>query len=72
MNNAKRSNFTDDLIRLINSYNPEYLDLAGDASKAMYVLIDSIDAFEEECNQPDPKEEAMREIELENMKAQSL
>ena len=48
MNQAKRQNILEALIRLLNSFSPEYIDQSPEASKLLYSLLDSIEKFEVE------------------------
>ena len=72
MTGTKKGLLVEEIMRVINSFNPEYIEMADNASKMIYGLVDDIEEFEDECNQPDSKEEALREIELENIKALNL
>jgi hypothetical protein len=49
MNQIARSNLTDDLIRVINMYSPEYIELSGN-NKPIWDLIDAIEMFNDECD----------------------
>ena len=48
MTSEKRTKLLEALIRLINSFSPEYIDQSPDASKLLYSLLDSIEKFEVE------------------------
>ena len=48
MTSEKRTKLLEALIRLINSFSPEYIDQSPESSKLLYSLLDSIEKFEVE------------------------
>lgn len=61
MNSTKKDNIKDALIRVINSYSPEYISQSEEASTHFYSLIDSIERFEDECEEDNKNEEDKQE-----------
>lgn len=69
MNDTKKENLREALISLINSFSPEYLDLAEAGYESLDLLVDDIEVFETEQEEEDPKDIALKEIERANYSA---
>jgi hypothetical protein len=50
MNQIIKQNLREELVRTINSFNPEYIEQSEECDTYLSGLIDSIERFEEECN----------------------
>ena len=50
MTDTKKENLREALISLINSFSPEYVDQADDSDYEISQLLDSIEEFENECD----------------------
>lgn len=59
---TKKDLLRDALYEVINSFNPEYIAQADDASWQIEDLLNSIETFETECEEEDPQREAIDEI----------
>ena len=62
MNNIQKENLRELLLAGINTYNPEWIEQCEGANKVLDALIDSISEFSDECQEEDPKEEALRSM----------
>ena len=51
MKSTKRDILIEGVIRVINSCSPEFIEQCEEASKSIYYLIDSIEKFEDECEE---------------------
>ena len=69
MTPTKKENLRESLISLINSFSPEYISQASYSDYELSQLIDSIEEFETEQEEEDPKEVALKEIERANYSA---
>lgn len=68
MNRIMKENLRELLIAGINTYNPEWIEQCEEANELLDGIIDSVSDFTDECNQPDPREEALDEITRQNCK----
>lgn len=51
MTTQKKENLREAIISLINSFSPEYVDLAEDQDYSISQLLDSIETFEDEAEE---------------------
>lgn len=49
MNQIIKQNLREELVRVINSFNPEYVDMSSECDTYISGLLDSIERFGDEC-----------------------
>lgn len=62
MTNSKKDLLRDAIISTINSFSPEYFDQAEDSDYELSQLLDSIEEFENECDDYQRAEKEKYEI----------
>lgn len=57
MTTSKKDLLRDALISTINSFSPEYMEQAEDADYSISQLLDSVEEFENECDESNNSQE---------------
>jgi hypothetical protein len=60
MNQITKENLREQIVSTINQFSPEYVELSEESNEMIDLLVNSIENFDEECEN-DPKQEAIAE-----------